>query len=318
MRTVSLGMTAAQESAVQVSALCLGTMHLGNRTDPETSYDILDRYVAAGGSFLDTANNYAEWVPGCVGGESETFLGQWMRERRNRQELFIATKVGFDYEGVERGLRAEQIAAECEKSLRRLGIETIDLYYAHRDDRNTPLDETLEAFHRLVEAGKVRLVGASNYLAWRLEEARWVSQGNGWPEYCCIQQRYSYLRPKPGADFGHQTAANDDLLDYVRAREMRLLAYSSLLGGSYVRTDRPVAAQYQGPDTDARLEALRTVAAQVDATPNQVVLAWLMQSEPAVIPLFGASSIAQLEENLGALEVRLDAEQMARLNQASS
>ena len=312
MRTVSLGPT-----DVQVSALCLGTMHLGNRTDPETSYEILDRYLAAGGSFLDTANNYAVWVPGCSGGESEGFLGQWMRERRNRHELFIATKVGFEYEGVERGLRAEQIAYECEKSLRRLGIETIDLYYAHRDDRTTPLEETLEAFCRLVAAGKVRYVGASNYLAWRLEEARWISQENGWPPFCCIQQRYSYLRPNPGADFGHQTACNTDLLDYTRARGLRLLAYSSLLGGSYVRTDRPVAGQYQGPDTDARLEALRTVAAHVDATPNRVVLAWLMQSEPAVIPLFGASSVVQLEENLGALEVRLDPEQMARLNEAS-
>ena len=140
MRTVSLGNTGAE-----VSVFCLGTMHFGSRTDKETSYRLLDQYVEAGGSFLDTANNYAMWVPGYVGGESETLLGEWMRERRNRAQMFIATKVGFDYPGVERGLRAHQIETECEKSLSRLGIDTIDLYYAHRDDRNTPMEETIEA-----------------------------------------------------------------------------------------------------------------------------------------------------------------------------
>jgi aryl-alcohol dehydrogenase-like predicted oxidoreductase len=140
-----------------------------------------------------------------------------MRERKNRAQMFIATKVGFGYPGVEQGLRAHQIETECEGSLKRLGIDTIDLYYAHVDDRNTPQEETLEAFDRLVKAGKVRLIGASNFLAWRLEEARWVSQTHGWAEYCCIQQRHSYVRPKPGGSFAPQIAANDDLLDYCRA-----------------------------------------------------------------------------------------------------
>ena len=311
MRTVLLGNT-----GVQVSAFCLGTMHLGSRTDRETSYRILDRYVEASGSFLDTANNYAMWVPGYVGGESETLLGEWMRERKNRAEVFVATKVGFDYPGVERGLRAYQIETECEKSLRRLGIGTIDLYYAHRDDRNTPMEETLEAFDRLVKAGKVRFVGASNLTAWRLEEARWVSQTHGWVEYCCIQQRYSYIRPKPGASFGHQTAANDDLLDYCRARGIRMLAYSPLLSGAYVRADRAFPDQYLGPDTDARVAALRAVCEEAGATANQVVLAWMAQSDPAVIPVFGASTVDQLQENMGAQEVELSAEQVARLNDA--
>jgi aryl-alcohol dehydrogenase-like predicted oxidoreductase len=305
-------------TGVQVSVFCLGTMHLGSRTDRETSYRILDRFAKAGGSFLDTANNYAMWVPGYVGGESETLLGEWMRERKNREEMFVATKVGFDYPGVERGLRAHQIERECEKSLRRLGIDTIDLYYAHRDDRYTSMEETLEAFDRLVRAGKVRLIGASNFLAWRLEEARWVSQARGWVEYCCIQQRYSYIRPKPGADFGHQTAANDDLLDYCHARGMRLLAYSPLLRGAYTRADRTFPEQYLGPDTDARLAALKAVSEKVGATANQVVLAWMAQSEPVVIPLVGASTVDQLQENLGALAIELSAEQMARLNDASA
>ena len=313
MRTVPLG-----DAGAEVSAACLGTSHLGSRTDKETSYRLLDQYVEAGGSFLDTANNYAMWVPGYVGGESEALLGAWMHERRNRSQMFIATKVGFNYPGVERGLRAHQIENECEKSLKRLGVDTIDLYYAHKDDQNTPIEETLEAFHRLVGAGKVRLIGASNFSAWRLEEARWVSRVHGWAEYCCIQQRHSYIRPKPGAGFGLQIAANDDLLDYCRTRGITLLAYSPLLSGAYTRPDRSLPDQYLGPDTDARLAALKAVSEEVGATPNQVVLAWMMQSEPVIIPVMGASTTDQLQENLGALEIKLGADQMARLNEASA
>ena len=313
MRSVPLGNT-----GTRVSAFCLGMMHFGSRTDKKTSFELLDKYVEAGGTFLDTANNYAFWVPGYVGGESESLLGEWMRERRNRDELFIATKVGFDYPGVERGLKAHQIMTEREKSLKRLGVDSIDLYYAHRDDQNTPLTETMEVFNTLVTAGEVRYIGASNYLAWRLEEARWVSRTHGWPEFCCIQQRYSYLRPKPGARFDPQIAANEDLLDYCRARGMTLLAYSPLLSGAYTRPDRSFPEQYLGPDTDARLAALKAVAEEVGATANQVVYAWMVQSDPPVIPLVGASTIEQLEENLGALEVKLSTEQMKHLNNASA
>ena len=313
MRTVPLGNT-----GVEVNAFCLGTMYFGNRTDRETSFQLLDQCVEAGGSFLDTANIYARWVPGFVGGESETLLGEWMRERKNRGQIFIATKVGFQYPGVERGLQADQIETECEKSLKRLGIDTIDLYYAHVDDRNTPIEEALEAFDRLVKAGKVRFIGASNFLAWRLEEARWVSQTHGWAEYCCIQQRYSYIRPKSGASFDPQIAANDDLLDYCRARGITMLAYSPLLTGAYTRADRSFAEQYLGPDTDARVAALHSVAKEVRATLNQVVYAWMIQSDPPVIPLVAASTAEQMEENLGALEIELSAEQMAQLNDATA
>ena len=313
MRTVPLGNTGAR-----VSAFCLGTMHFGSRTDKKTSFGILDRYFGAGGTFLDTANNYAMWVPGYIGGESESLLGEWMRERGNRDELFIATKVGFDYPGVDWGLRAHQIMTERGKSLSRLGIDSIDLYYAHRDDRNTPLTETMETFKTLVKAGEVRYIGASNYLAWRLEEARWVSRTHGWPEFCCIQQRYSYIRPKPGATFYPQIAANKDSLDYCRARGMTLLAYSPLLNGAYTRPDRAFPEQYLDPDTDARLVALKAVAEEVGATANQVVYAWLAQGDPPVIPLVGASTVEQLEENLGALEVKLSREQMKHLDGASA
>ncbi len=313
MRTVPLGNT-----GVQVSVFCLGTMYFGSSTDTTTSYQLLDQYVEAGGSFLDTANIYARWVPGYVGGESETLLGRWMRERNARSKLFLASKVGFEMPGVERGLRASQIEEECEKSLKRLGVDTIDLYYAHCDDRNTPVEETMEAFDKLVKAGKIRFIGASNFLAWRLEEARWVSQTHGWPEYCCIQQRYSYVRPKPGANFDPQVAANEDLLDYCKTRGITLLAYSPLLRGAYTRSDRPFPEQYVGPDTEARVAVLKAAAEEKRATANQIVLAWMIHSEPCVIPLVAASTTDQLRENLGALNIALGVDDMVRLNNASA
>ena len=145
MKKVPLGKT-----GVEVSAFCLGAMFFGSKNNKVTSYRLLDQYVEAGGSFLDTANIYSRWVPGYEGGESETLLGEWMRERKNREQVFIATKVGFEYQDVPRGLTAKLIEQECNNSLKRLGVETIDLYYAHVDDRSTPLEESLEAFDRLV------------------------------------------------------------------------------------------------------------------------------------------------------------------------
>jgi len=313
MRTVLLGNT-----GVVVSAFCLGAMHLGSREDKATSYRLLDQYVEAGGSFLDTANTYARWIPGCSGGESETLLGAWMHERKNRSRMFVATKVGFAYPGVERGLRAHQIQTECEKSLKRLRTDTIDLYQAHVDDRNTPMEETLEAFDRLMRAGQVRFIGASNFAVWRLEEAHWVSQTHGWAAYCSIQQHYSYLRPKPGASFAPQVAANSDLLDYCRARGVTLLAYSPLLGGAYTRADRSFPAQYLGPDSDTRLGVLKAIAEETGATASQVVLAWMAHSRPPVIPLVAASTAEQMHENLGALEIELSTDQMTRLDDASA
>ncbi len=309
MRTVPLGRTGEQ-----VSALCLGAMYFGTRNDGATSYRMLDQYVGAGGAFIDTANIYAHWVPGFRGGESETLLGQWMRERGHRDRLFIASKVGFGYGEVRRGLSARLIEAECEKSLRRLGVEAIDLYYAHVDDPITPLEETMEAFDRLVKAGKVRYVGASNYRAWRLEKARWISRTNGWAEFCCVQQRYTYLRPAPGASFEPQLAVNDDLLDYARREGVTLLAYSALLGGAYTREERNFPEQYAGLDAQARLAALDEVAEAHGATRNQIILAWMHHND--VIPLVAASTEAQMAENLGALDIALTDEEVERLNNA--
>jgi aryl-alcohol dehydrogenase-like predicted oxidoreductase len=314
MKTVPLGNT-----GVQVSALCLGAMYLGTRQDEATSFRLLDQYVDAGGTFIDTANIYAHWIPGGHGGESEALLGRWMKQRGHRDRLFLASKVGFGYPGVPRGLTPELIKEECEKSLKRLGVDVIDLYYAHVDDRQTPLRDTLEAFDQLVKSGKVRFIGASNYRAYRLERAHALSRANHWHEFCCVQQRHTYVRPRPGASFDPQLAANEDLLDYVRARkgDFALLAYSVLLGGAYTRPDRPIPDEYAGPDSNARLAALRAVAQEVGATPNQIVLAWLMHGDPPVIPLVAASTREQMAENLGAVEITLSAEQVARLDSAS-
>ncbi len=313
MQTLSLG-----NSGVEVSELCLGAMYFGTRNDRATSYRMLDMYVDAGGTFIDTANIYAHWADGGRGGESETLLGEWMRERGNRDRMFIASKVGFNYGDVTRGLPAWRIEEECNKSLRRMGIETIDLYYAHVDDRQTPQEETLAAFDRLVKAGKVRLIGASNFRAWRLEEARWISQTQGQAAYCCVQQRHTYLPPRPGVSTAPQLVANEDLLDYARATGLRILAYSALLAGAYTRDDRPLPPEYRSPDNDARLQALRAVAAETGATLNQVILAWMLQGDPAIIPLIAASTEEQMRDNLGALKVRLTADQLQRLNAAGT
>jgi aryl-alcohol dehydrogenase-like predicted oxidoreductase len=311
MKTVMLGNTGEQ-----VSALCLGALYFGSNLPPDISYRLLDQYLEAGGTFIDTANIYSWWFEGCQGGESETLLGAWMKERRNRGRLWIASKVGFGYASVPGGLTARLIIDECEKSLRRMGIETIDLYYAHVDDRETPMEETLEAFEQLVRQGKARYLGASNFRAWRLEEAEKICQARGWSGYCCIQQRHTFLQPRAGTGFSPQVAANEDLLDYCRSRPITLLAYSPLLAGAYTRPDRQIDKQYRSADNQLRLEALRQVSTELGATPNQVVLAWMLHSDPPVLPVFSASTPAQMKEDLAALALVLSPDQVARLNQA--
>ncbi len=314
MKTLPLGKT-----GVQVSALCLGTMQFGTVNDRATSYQMLDQYAGAGGTFLDTANGYAHWLrPNGTGGESETLLGEWMRERGNRRQMFVATKVGFGYPGIERGLKASQIEAECDKSLKRMGIDTIDLYYAHKDDTDTPLEETLTAFDKLVKAGKVRFIGASNYFAWRLEEAHCISTHNGLAEYCGLQQRYSYLRPGSRMTLGNHVLATEDIFDFARSRGITILAFSAMLGGVFTRSDRSLRAEYAGPDSDGRMAMLKTIAAETGATPTQIVLAWMLHSSPAVLPLISASTPEVMQDNLGALDVSLSADQMERLNNAGA
>jgi len=320
MKQVLLGKT-----GMHVSALCLGCLPFGTTIEEEIAYQLADHYFEAGGRFFDTANNYSFWVDGATGDESETVLGRWMKDRKNRDQIILATKVGarptFPGGGFENreGLSAQTIEKAVEGSLARLGTDHIDLYYAHIDDRQTSFEETLVAFDRIVKSGKVRYIGCSNIMTWRIEQARSISHTNGWAQYCCVQQRYTYLRPKPGANFGIQVHVNDELLDYAKVHDdFSLLAYSPLLFGSYTRKDVHRPEQYAGPDVEIRMSALTTVAKEVGATLNQVVLAWMMQGTPAIIPLIAASTGEQLDENLEALNIHLTQEHIAFLNTTAS
>jgi aryl-alcohol dehydrogenase-like predicted oxidoreductase len=314
MKTMSLG-----HVDTQVSAICLGILQMGTRVDRDTSFAILDAYYEAGGRFIDTANNYSRWHEGGIGTESETTLGEWMRDRGNREELFIATKVGFNRADIGPSLSRSTIEREFAGSLKRLGTDFVDLYYAHADIRTDPLEETLETFNELVVSGKARHLGCSNYLAWRIERARQISRHHGWAEYCCVQQRFTYLRPRPGASFAPQMSGNDDLLDYCRENEpFRMLAYSPLLNGAYVREDRPIPDTYLGADSKARLSELEAIAADHDATVPQIIYAWLLGGDPAIIPLTAPTRLEQLEENLAALAIELSADELARLDTAGN
>jgi aryl-alcohol dehydrogenase-like predicted oxidoreductase len=308
MEKMALGRTGEE-----VSALCLGAMFFGTSTPADMSEQLLDRFVDAGGNFVDTANIYATWRG--QGGESEALLGEWMKARRNRHTVFLATKVGFPMpDGT--GLSAAQIAHQAERSLNRLQIDTIDLYYAHVDDRTTPLDETLEAFDRLIQAGKVRFLGVSNYRPWRLMKVIDLCKRQNWAPIQCIQQRHTFLRPEPEARFanGNQIVLDNDLLHLAAEEGISILAYSVLLGGSYTRTDRSREG-YMTAVNEARLVRLRDMARDMKISPNTLVIAWMLNSTPPVLPLVAASTPEQLEENLAAALVRLTPEQMALLNE---
>ncbi len=314
MKTLELGKT-----GTQVSALCFGAMRCGTLQNEQESFAILDQYFEAGGRFIDTANNYSFWYEGGKGGESETVLGKWMKARGNRDQLFIATKVGFNTPDLGHSLSRKTILQEFEGSLKRLQTDYVDLYYAHKDHREDALEETLGTFNQLCEEAKVKYLGTSNMRAWRIAEASHICQKNGWSEYVCVQQRHTYLRPRPGASFFPQLAANDDLLDYCQEHsEVSLLSYSPLLGGAYTRTDRPIPKQYQGPDSEDRLGALKEVAEDLKASLNQVVLAWMLQGSPTVLPVISATTSAQLEDNLGALALNLSAEHLEKLSTAGN
>lgn len=307
------------DKKIPISALCLGTMNFGTTVDKSTSFRLLDRFVEAGGTFLDTANCYASWEG--TGDESETVVGEWIRSRGMRDKIVLATKVGARPDPRSRlplnaeGLSGEVVRRGAEASLRRMGVDHIDLYYAHLDDRSVPLEETLGAFAELVSDGLVGVLGFSNSLAWRIERARALAEANGWPKVTCVQQRHSYLMPAPGVSFGLQVAATPELLDYVQTEsDLTLLGYSPLLSGSYTRADRPLLPHYEHPGTEHRLATLRAVADEIDATPNQVVLAWMIGGTPAVLPVIGVSSVGQLDECLAAADLVLDEQVRLRLD----
>ncbi|RZT82860.1 aryl-alcohol dehydrogenase-like predicted oxidoreductase [Micromonospora violae] len=311
----------------EVSVLSLGAMLFGSATDEATSYAILDRYVEAGGTFIDTSDNYAFWVDGGQGGQSEELLGRWRRSRGVGTEIVIATKVGgrplapgTSYLDNAEGLSAKVIRESAERSRERLGVERLDLLYAHIEDRTVPLQETVEGFADLVAEGTVGLLGASNHRAWRVERARALAAAAGLPGYEVLQYHRSYLPNRTDLASaldpdGEPGGVSGDLLSYLRAEPaLTLVAYSPLLKGAFTRADKPLSEAYDLPSAPRRMAALREVAGQTGATVNQVVLAWLLGGDLPSIPLVGASSVAQLDESLAAVDLELTAEQRHRLD----
>lgn len=336
MQTMELGRTGQQ-----VSQLALGAMQMGNATGERDSIRILDRYFEVGGSFVDTADCYEWWARrDSRGGESEELLGRWMRAGGRRDQVFLATKGSAlphyspglwaadgtpDWDLARRtfaGAGAATLRDALDGSLRRLGTDHVDLYYIHVDDRDTPLEETLETLAGFVTAGKVRYLGWSNVRTWRLERIRGLCERNGWPLPVAVQQQHSYLRPKAGLDTA--SIVDAEQLDYLREyADQTLVAYSPIVKGVYddaaKRDGHWMMANYAGPDADARLAAVAEVAAEAGVTPNQLVLAWLMhRTAPRVLPLIGPRTPEQFEDALPALDVKLSDDQLARLDAAGA
>jgi aryl-alcohol dehydrogenase-like predicted oxidoreductase len=257
-------------------------------------------------------------VPGFCGGESECLIGKWMKQKGNREKMFLASKVGFPYGAIPRSLKKEIIISECEKSLKRLGVGTLDLYFAHAYDSKTPAEESMEAFFRLKKEGKIRFAGASNYSSWQLSEANTVAGNQGWEGFSSIQQQHTYLEPLLRTPFGNQVILTPEMENYCAVRNITLIAYSPLLGGAYSDTDKALPVQYQNPDSGFKLKILKQIAGELQVSANAVVLAWMMQSSPPVIPLVSGSSLNQLKENLLVLSFTLSQVQLDRLNQVIS
>jgi aryl-alcohol dehydrogenase-like predicted oxidoreductase len=314
-------------------------MTMGSLAGDEESFALLDRYAADGGTFLDTADCYCWWYnKGTPGGQSEELLGRWLARSGRRDRTFIATKgagriqdleapwtAGSDTADWSRarfvGAAAGTLRSSLEGSLRRLGVDHVDLYYVHVDDRSTPLEETLQALADFVREGKVRYLGWSNVRTWLLERIRALCAANGWPQPVALQQQHTYLQPRAGLD--SVSIVDGEQLDYLRERpDLSLVAYSPVLKGLY---DAPPAERpahrgmgpYAGDAAARRLAALDAVAAQTGHQPGQVMLAWMAaQRAPRVIPLIGTTKVTRYREAAQALELELTADQLASLDAA--
>lgn len=305
---------------LSVYPLCLGGNVFGWTADRAASFAVLDAYRAAGGNFIDTADVYSAWVPGHRGGESESMIGEWLRERGCRSEMIVATKVGFGGPDLGAGLSADQVRRGCEASLRRLGVDCIDLFYAHRDDQNTPLEETLGAFDALVREGKVRHLGASNYDPERLVSALTVSARLGIAPFAVVEPEYNLVSRR---------RFEGPLSDLCSSRGLGVCTYYALASGFLTGKYRPgevakgarasgVRKYLENPEALAVLEAARTVAKRHGATVGQIAIAWQLHRPPVTTPIASATSAAQLQETIGALSVSLTREDLEELRAGSS
>jgi aryl-alcohol dehydrogenase-like predicted oxidoreductase len=329
MKYVDLGCTKQR-----VSELCLGVMLMGTAIDKNVSFEILDHFIDAGGNFIDTANCYAWWIGKgeFIGGESENVLGQWMKERGNRNKIFLATKVGArlkdpyhirdskgepewdrvraEYEGLSRKV----IIREVEDSLKRLQTDYIDLYYTHVYDNHTPIEETMEVLNILVKEGKVRYLGASNLTTRQLNQANQICMDKGLQPYAVLQQEYSYLHPVPGMDAGIISHADKDMFDYTQESGMAFCAYSPLLKGIYAnREKRRQYYNWHLFDSDEavrKLDLVEDLSRWLGITGNQLVLAWMLRHKPQIIPIIGFSKKEQYLDNMAACNTDLSEEIM--------
>jgi aryl-alcohol dehydrogenase-like predicted oxidoreductase len=307
-------------SGIDVAPLAFGANVFGWTVDEPTAFVLLDAFVDHGFNLIDTADVYSKWATGNSGGESETVIGRWIKRSGKRDRVVIATKVGMEMPGVGKGLSRRRIREAVEASLRRLQVERIDLYQAHAEDPETPIEETLETFDALVREGKVRAIGASNYAADSLAAARAASERRGLARYETLQPRYNlYSR----ADF------EEKLAPLCVAGEIGVIPYyglaSGFLTGKY-RTEADLAQSPRGAAVkqymDARgmriLAALDEVAREAHAKPAQVALAWLMGRPAISAPIASATTLAQLRELMAAADLALDAGMRERLDRASA
>ncbi|WP_405018434.1 aldo/keto reductase [Kitasatospora sp. NBC_00070] len=306
-------------SDLTVSTLSLGGNVFGWTADRADSFAVLDAYAAGGGNFVDTADVYSAWVPGNTGGESETILGDWLRSRGNRADIVVATKVGAHPEAT--GLSAVTVKSATEESLRRLGVERIDLLYTHRDDTSTPVEEFVPALDQLVREGKVRAVAASNISAERLTEALEFSAREGLAAYVAVQPHYNLVS---------RDTYEGPLADVVAAYGLSAVPYyalaSGFLTGKYRPGGDPVAsaralgaARYlESPRGPKVLDALDRVAAAHGVAPATVALAWLAAQPTVAAPIASARTVAQLPALLAAARLELGAEELALLDAASA
>ena len=306
-------------SGLETPRLVLGGNVFGWTVKGKEAFRILDRFVDAGGRMIDTADVYSAWVPGNTGGESECLIGEWLKTRSGKGDVSIATKVGMLHRHGGAKLEARRIARSAEASLERLGVEAIDLYYAHQDDPGTPMEETLTAFDTLVKDGKVRTLGASNFSGERLAEALKVSKKEGLARYEVVQPEYHLMR----RDRFEGALQKVCLKEGINALPYYGLA-SGFLTGKYRSTadfGQSVRGARMAEFLTARglgvLGTLDTIAHESGATQSQVALAWVAAQPGVTAPIASARTLEQLEELIGAMELELSEDQLARLDAAA-